>query len=252
MNADDHPAPPGPDGTARIAVVLVPVAGLCRTFPLRDRVDARHVEHLATVLEGCPPIVVSAEAHLIDGEHRVHAARARGWDHLPATVVACPAEDLHLKAIELNTRASLALTRGERRAAVGLLLERHPDWADRRIAAVCGVSPSTVGAARQEVSGVQTGHLKRRGGDGKAYPAHPAARRRLAEDHLRLHPGATISELRAVTGASVGSVSTWRKEALEAIARERRLTSAWRRLLARLRVAVGRLCRHPGKWAPGR
>ena len=114
----------------------------------------------------------------------------------------------------------LTLTRAERRAAVRVQLESHPEHSDRAIAKLCGVAPSTVGAVRSEVSGVQTEHLKRRGLDGKTYPTADPARRRLVEDHLRLHPAATISELRDLTGASTCSISTWRTVTLAKIAAE--------------------------------
>ncbi len=196
------------------------VEWLHRRVPLREKTDADHVRRLAAVLERCPPVVVTTSGGLVDGEHRVEAARSRGWTHIAAVRVDCPDEQVLALALELNTTASLPLSRSERRAAVKVQLELHPGWSDRRTAALCGVSPATAKAVRGEVSGAQSGQVKRTGADGKSYPAAGPGRRRMADAYVRLHPTATIRELREVTGASVGSVSSWRRATLDTLEAE--------------------------------
>lgn len=113
------------------------------------------------------PVLVTHDGRLVDGRHRLEAAVARGEEQL--AVIEVDVDD-ELEALVASARANahrgLPMTTTERRALVTELLIRAPEWADRRIAAVAGVSPTTVGAVRR-ASGVHSG--QRVGRDGRTY-----------------------------------------------------------------------------------
>jgi ParB-like chromosome segregation protein Spo0J len=136
------------------------------------------VRTLVDVDEVDPVVVSKGEHQLIDGRHRLAAAVARGDQHIECVEVDVCDE---LEALEhsalANAHRGLPLTTGERRALVGEILRRAPEWADRRIAGVAGVSPTTVGTLRRRLvadATVQSGH-HRVGRDGRtrAYAPKP-------------------------------------------------------------------------------
>lgn len=230
MTTDAHPQEPSP-------VQRVAVEGLRRRVTIRERLDHAHVRRLAGILDRCPPIVVTPDGAIIDGEHRVEAARLRGRQSIPAIVVRLSSATAALiAAVEANALHGLPLTRDERRAALDALLAADPRVSDRRLAVACGVSRRVVEAARAEAcSGGAESHLNSRvGADGKQYPA---ARRRAwrqeLEARLRLEPGRSVRDLAGQVGMSVGSVHPVHRAVRARIARERRFVRWIKRLRAR-------------------
>ncbi len=142
----------------------------------RRQVDDSHVKRLVEVFDDLPPVVVHASSMLLlDGVHRVEAARLLGRTSVNAVFFGGDRVEALEAAIVGNTAHGLPLTAGERRAAASrLLVLVELDWADRRVARCCGISPTTVSRIRAELlrAGVQPGHLdgSRVGGDGKRYP----------------------------------------------------------------------------------
>lgn len=132
------------------------------------------------------PIAVSqAEHQLIDGRHRLAVAVARGEQHVEVVEVDVSDE---LEALEYSARVNLhrglPLTTAERRALVREFLLRAPEWSDRRIAVVAGVSPTTVGALRRRISPdacVQNGHRVGRDGRTRAYVAKESSAKGAAD-----------------------------------------------------------------------
>ena len=159
----------------------IPVTGVRMDWPTArgGRIDKRWVRALANAGE-LDPIVVSRREHqLIDGQHRLAAAIARGDEFIEIAELEVHDE---LDALEHSARANahcgLPLTTADRRALVRAILLRAPEWSDRRIAAVAGVSPTTAGAVRRRLRDegrVQTGQF-RVGRDAKtrAYAAKDA------------------------------------------------------------------------------
>jgi hypothetical protein len=141
--------------------------------------EQRWVTQLCASAPNWPPILVTDTLQVLDGHHRVAAARRLGKNTISATILSGlgPAEALEA-AIAANATHGLALSRDERRRLVDRLLHAAPEWSDRRIAVAVAVSPTTVGKRRRAhaeseppPSGVQDGHPARRiGRDGKAYP----------------------------------------------------------------------------------
>lgn len=111
-------------------------------------------------LEALPPLDVVLDGNdllLADGWHRLRALEAIGAEHVLVQVIDLaglpPAEAVYRHALATASTAALPLTRAERRTAVVRLLTDYPELADREIARLVGVSPSTVGAHRQRLLG---------------------------------------------------------------------------------------------------
>jgi len=177
-----------------------------------DGVDAEQVRLLAESLVPLPPVVLHRPSlRVVDGAHRVLAARQRGDARIPAVFVDGSDLDAFVLAVRLNSRHGLPLTRKDRRAAVRRIVAHHPEWSDRRIAALAGVSPKTVASVRncstEEVPRMTT----RLGQDGRVRPVDPAEGRRQAAEELRRRPVASVREIAAVTGIAPGTVSDVRR-----------------------------------------
>jgi hypothetical protein len=122
-----------------------------------DRVDDFAELFKAHGLEALPPVVIvhdGAGQYLIgDGVHRVAALHKLGADAALTITVSQPGDRSPEQfafeyAVRTAARAAKPLTRSERNAAVERFLDEHPDWSDRHIADLCGVSHQTVGRRR--------------------------------------------------------------------------------------------------------
>ena len=78
---------------------------------------------------------------VVDGMHRVLAARMRGDTRISARFFQGDEQDAFLLSIILNRRHGLPLTRADRAAAVERILRSHPEWSDRALAALAGGQP---------------------------------------------------------------------------------------------------------------
>jgi transposase-like protein len=111
--------------------------------------------------------------------------------------------------------ALLARTRRERQLAVLDVLTAHPDWADRRIGNLCGVSPRTVGRLRAELaenggdSRVKCTDV-RIGRDGRARPIDPTAQRARVMAALVERPDASLRDIARAVGVSPETVRSVR------------------------------------------
>jgi len=126
-----------------------------------DRVDDFAGLFEAGGLEALPPVVIvhdGAGQYLVcDGHHRVAALYQLGCE--AALTVTQPLPDGRSPeqfafeyGVETAAHAAKPLSRTERNAAVDRLLGEHPDWSDRAIAQLCGVSHQTVGRRRAKRS----------------------------------------------------------------------------------------------------
>ena len=102
-------------------------------------IDPRHVAALAEVAAHWPPIVVNrADSSVVDGHHRIAAARQLGLRELCVTWFDGSAEDAYLEFVRCNVGHGLPLTLAERRHAARQMLRSHAERSDRAIASVCG------------------------------------------------------------------------------------------------------------------
>ena len=205
--------------------------------PVRCALDDAHVARLAEVLEACPAVSVTEAGELLDGMHRVAAARLRGWIELPAVVVQVTGEvGALVEAARLNSRHGLPLTGADRRAAARRLIELT-DLSDRAIANVCGLGRQTLSALRSERTscsgGLESQSESRIGRDGRHHPLQKGSRGRLADALVRLDPTITVRKLADAVGVSVGAAHGYRLAARQRMEAERWLVRVWRRLWAR-------------------
>ncbi len=168
-------------------------------------VDESHVDVLAAVLDRLPPILVHRETlRVIDGVHRVRAARLIGRTRLPARMVDADAADAFVAAVRANTEHGLPLSLADRKAAAATILRTHPHWSDRMIADVVGLSAKTVAATRTGDGAARTGR------DGKVRPLDGARRRRVAARLLGENPDLSLRQVARMAGISPETVRSVR------------------------------------------
>jgi len=120
-----------------------------------------------------PPLAVfhDGTCHwLADGFHRFHGARKAGLKTLPCELHEGTVEDARWYATGANTTHGLRRTNADKRRAVKLALQLHPEYSDRQIAEHCGVSDFLVRDARFRCENLAP---ERIGRDGKSYPVPP-------------------------------------------------------------------------------
>ncbi|MGI5151692.1 ParB/RepB/Spo0J family partition protein [Plantactinospora sp. CA-294935] len=183
--------------------------------PRLDGVSARHARLLVELADEVPPIVVQRSSlRVVDGMHRLRAARARGDRQIPVVYFDGSDVDAFVAAVQLNVEHGLPLTTRDRLAAAERILASHPQWSDRRIASVCGVAAKTVAALRRR-STDESHHLNIRiGRDGRRHPVSVEEGRRLAEEIVRREPGVSLREMARRSGISVGTAFDVRRKTL--------------------------------------
>lgn len=175
--------------------------------------NTAHVQVLSDVAEsaGLPPILVQRNGfRVIDGMHRVAAAKLRRQDRITARVVDCTDAEALVLAIRANTLHGLPLSRQDRLHGAKRILSLHPGWSDRAVAAAAGISPRSVATIRGRQADGDLAPGKRLGRDGKLHPANRIDGRRRAADYIEAHPDATIRQVARETGVSVGTVHSVR------------------------------------------
>ena len=188
--------------------------------PRADTCDPDHVAALAEVLDQVPPILVhAATMRVIDGVHRVLAARSLGRDSIPAVMFTGDETAAHVAAVRSNVTHGRPLTLAERQAAAARLLEMVPEWSDRRLAVAAGLSARTIARLRQRATAASPQSRGRLGRDGKVRPVDPAAVRHRVAEALRADPTASNRAIARRTNTSPSTVRDVR-ERLGAMADE--------------------------------
>lgn len=201
---------------SRLPVVRVKVSQLQASWsPRRVGVDSAHVEVLAQVGADLPPILVHRTTmQVVDGMHRVAAARARGAETIEAKLVDGNVNDVFVLAVRANVAHGLALTLAERKSAALGMLASHAEWSDRLIAAATGLSNKTVGAIRRNTTEEDSQLAPRIGRDGKHRPMSNTQGRNAAAELFRRDPHATVASVAAASGLSIGTVRDVRTRVL--------------------------------------
>jgi ParB-like chromosome segregation protein Spo0J len=172
--------------------------------------DIAHTQRLMEVAEDLPPILVHRMTmRVIDGMHRLRAALLVGRDTVDVTFFDGTEDSAFVRAVEANVTHGLPLSVAERRAAAERIMGCHPDWSDRRIAAVAGLSAKTVAEIRllSESSGpVRVASEVRLGRDGRARPVDATTGRRLAGQLLADRPDASLRQIARIAGISPETV----------------------------------------------
>ncbi|MFB8245653.1 ParB N-terminal domain-containing protein [Streptomyces sp. NPDC055952] len=179
--------------------------------------DPRHIRALAEVCSELPPIVLHRKTMtVIDGVHRLRAVERSGATHISAVLFNGDERQAFLLAVKLNSNHGLPLSLADRKAAALHLLADFPEWSNRRLAGVVGLSDKTVAALRQR-SGAGFPHPTsvRVGRDGVAYPPAPGQGRSRALGYLAENPGASAREVARAAGISLTTAKDARKQARE-------------------------------------
>ncbi len=192
----------------RLPETSVPVSCLRAGFQLRQGgTDAAHVRLLADAAEAAPlpPVLVHRDSgRVIDGMHRVQAARQRGERAVCARIIECTEAEALVLAVRLNTRHGLPLSRTDRIGGARRILATHPDWSDRAIAHIAGLSGKTIASLRTVSAGAPAAG-PRVGRDGRRRPVRAGEGRRRATEYITAHPGASLRQVARETGVSLGT-----------------------------------------------
>lgn len=186
----------------------VPVEGLkFGLSPRKEKYDQRHVAALVEVLDDVPPILVDASTmRVIDGVHRVMAARSLGRTTIRAAMFEGDETSAQIEAVRRNVAHGKPLSLAEREAAAARFLELVPHWSDRRIATVSGLSPKTVARLRGRATADSAQPRVRVGRDGRARPVDVSAVRQRVVEAVASDPEASNREIARRTGASQATV----------------------------------------------
>jgi ParB-like chromosome segregation protein Spo0J len=192
-------------------VVVVPVSSLRAGSPHRGNgICAEQVEQLMALGGAWPPILVSREdGHVVDGAHRVAAARRLGLARLEAEYFDGTPEEAFIEFVRRNVAHGLSLTLAERKQAAERVLRAHPIWSDRRVAELCALSPKTVGRLRTGCPSASAPHSDtevREGRDRRVRPARPGSARARVLEALRENPDGSLRAVAAIAGVSPETV----------------------------------------------
>jgi ParB-like chromosome segregation protein Spo0J len=174
--------------------------------PRLSGVDWDNVAGLAEVEPAnLPPIVVHrATMRVFDGVHRLEAAKLRG----DATIAVRFVDDecaAFVEAVRNNATHGKPLTLGEKRAAAQKIIQACPEWSDRKVAEISGLSKTTVAKIRPCSTG-RNGQLNVRvGRDGRRRPVRGADGRERVAALLANRPDATLRELASGAGVALGT-----------------------------------------------
>lgn len=170
-------------------------------------VNVEHAHSLAECEESLPPIVVHRSTmRVIDGMHRLHAAVLRGEDAIKIHYFDGDENDAFLQAVAANVTHGLPLSRIERAMAAERIVCTHPQWSDRAIASVTGLSGKTVGSIRRRAAGEDSQPDTRVGRDGRSRPLNSTEGRRIARELIEADPKASLRKIAAAAGISPGTV----------------------------------------------
>ncbi|PSM44812.1 hypothetical protein C6Y14_01410 [Streptomyces dioscori] len=187
---------------------LVSLSELTRfDSPRLSGADDDHVRLLAESDTELPPILVNRRTmSVVDGMHRVRAAELRGQEKIEAVFCECDDEEAFVLAVQANISHGLPLPRSDRNAAAERIVSSHPEWSDRAIASVTGLSHKTVGAIRRRASGEIPQSHTRLGRDGRKRPVDAAEGREQAGRILSERPGVSLREVAREAGVCTATV----------------------------------------------
>ncbi|MFI7678090.1 ParB N-terminal domain-containing protein [Actinophytocola sp. NPDC049390] len=183
--------------------------------PRQGGENLEHVRTLADTDSGLPPIIVRRDdMRVVDGMHRLRAARMRGDERIAVRFFDGGDDEAFVLAVRTNVTHGLPLSLADRKAAATRIMASHAHWSDRMIAKVAGLSAATVARIRRERPGpapdVRLGH------DGKLRPVNSLERRRVARAILLTEPDLSLREVARRAGISPETARTVRKRLTEA------------------------------------
>lgn len=177
--------------------------------PRRAGVDIGHVEMLASIEDRLPPVLVHrATMRVIDGMHRLRAAKRRGDDRIEVCFFDGTEQEAFVLAVTANTTHGLPLSLGDRTLAAERIIASQPTWSDRAVAATVGLGTRTVGDIRRRLQdeAVVERVSARTGRDGRVRPIDSSVGRLRAAALIRQRPEASLREIAREVGVSPSTV----------------------------------------------
>ncbi|MET9632573.1 ParB N-terminal domain-containing protein [Lentzea sp. NPDC006480] len=194
-------------------VVAVPVTSLGTDLSPRTAGESEeHVRLLAEAAERLPPIIVHrGTMRVIDGMHRLRVATARGATHVQVRFYDGDERDAFVLAVRLNTQHGLPLSLPDRLAAAARIMTSHPEWSDRLVASLTGLTHKTVRRIRHR-PGSEVPRLGfRRGQDGRIRPISSAKGRLQAAKLIAERPQASLREISREAGIALATAHDVRR-----------------------------------------
>jgi hypothetical protein len=139
---------------------------------------------------------------VIDGMHRLRAARLRGHATVEVHFFDGDEDESFVAAVKANVAHGLPLTLADRKAAAARIVGSQPQRSDRWIGQVTGLAAGTVGAIRRQMSPPAREGAARLGRDGRVRPLEVTEGRRKAQEEIRNHPNASLREIARTAGVS--------------------------------------------------
>ncbi len=200
--------------------------------------DSEHIQMIAETGEDLPPIWVHQPSRkVIDGVHRVRAAVIRGMTEIDARFFHGSEADVFLLSVSANIKHGLPLSQDDRVAAARRVFTTHPEWSDRMVASLTGLSPRRVAAMRSQIAQGAPQPSRRIGRDGRSRPVDSAQGRQRAAEIISQNPTASLRQIARAAGISPATAADVRNRldrgdlpvpqgALPEEAREKILTAA--------------------------
>ena len=187
-------------------------------FGMSPRIEGQDVDHaraLTFVLDQTPPILVDRRSRIvIDGIHRVSAARMLGRTVVRAHYFDGSSEDAFVEAVRSNIRHGKPLSLADREAAAKSVLKMCHEWSDRRIAEICGISDKTVGRIRSTTAEIPQS-ISRIGKDGRHRPASTVSNRDLGSQLLGPESSTINTDIAKPVSPTVSSASGLQSDLLD-------------------------------------
>ncbi|MFE7134297.1 ParB/RepB/Spo0J family partition protein [Streptomyces sp. NPDC057638] len=211
MDSDDRSLALPPGFTHRVRIdALLPADS-----PRLDGLDADHVRHLAGIYTSLPPVLVHrATLRVIDGMHRIAAARSQGLASVEVRYFDGATEEAFLRSVTANLTHGLPLSAADRKAAAERILTTRPALSDRAVAGCTGLDAKTVAAVRRRSTADNPRSNIRIGADGRAHPLDRTAERIHAAELMTRRPDLPLRAIVQETGLSLGTAHDVRQRLL--------------------------------------
>jgi len=167
--------------------------------------NLEHIQLLAATRDLAPILVHRSTMRVIDGMHRLRAARLRGDDTISVQFFDGDEGEAFLLSVRANIKHGLPLSLADREAAASRILLLYRQWSDRAVAAAAGLSPTTVSRLRQRLSLPVEQQASRVGRDGRVRPLDGAVGRRRASAVIAMKPDAPLRVIAEQAGVSLGT-----------------------------------------------
>jgi ParB-like chromosome segregation protein Spo0J len=195
-------------------VLEVDISTIGRGESIRENAeDLDNLDSLMAANEQLPPIIVHRRTmKVIDGIHRLRAAEIQGKRNVPVVFFDGTEGEAFVLAVKTNVRHGLPLSLAERKAAARRIIGLYPQWSDRKIASVAGISAGTVAEIRNTAEATPGRSAEMRlGRDGRLRPVDGTKGRRKASELIAENPGLSLRQVARQAGISPETVRDVRR-----------------------------------------